>query len=247
MSHALNSRDFEFEYARGAHVWRVSPATRIFDFPDWSSLDGQPSRNRWDDPEGNFRTLYFGDSPFACFVEVLACFRPDSTLVDDLDNIDDAFSWGPRVDPGVVPAEWVATRSLGSARLTGWFVVIGHSSTVAAIRPHFLALASNLGFADFDGASLRAHAPRALTQRIARFVYGTSHQDGQPCNGIRFYSRHGDDLGLWALFEYSEEHSTYGEMPGALSDMHQMNISPDDPDLLRAINLLGLRLGTSTQ
>jgi hypothetical protein len=165
--------------------------------------------------------------------------------VSDLDDIDDEVSWGPLVTPGVVPADWVATRSLGSALLNGWFVVIGHSSTVAAIRPHFLPLASNLGFSDFDGASLRAHAPRALTQGIARFVYGTSHKDGHLCNGIRFYSRHGDDMGLWALFEYSEDTSLHGGVRGVLSDMHQMRISTHNPDLLRAIELLGLRLDTS--
>ena len=44
---------------------------------------------RWDDPHGTWRTLYAGFSALACYLEVLAAFRADPLLADEVGSIDD--------------------------------------------------------------------------------------------------------------------------------------------------------------
>ena len=56
--------------------------------------------------------------------------------------------------------EWVRRRRLGFARVDGRFVDIGHSSTMAELRPTFLSAALACGLQDFDAAAIRAHALR---------------------------------------------------------------------------------------
>ena len=61
---------------------------------------------RWDDPDGNYRTLYTGNTLLGCLLEVLAGFRPDPTLADDLDGIiEDPYDElvHPTPAPGIVP------------------------------------------------------------------------------------------------------------------------------------------------
>lgn len=242
MSPELEAVAVEFERAEHRDVWRISPATRVFDFPDWDFVGHDPrTGNRWDDPEGRFRTLYFGDSPLACFVEVLACFRPDWTLFAALDAIvDDVEDPAPLPVPGLVPREWIESRSIGHALLDGWFVVVSHSRTIGALRPHVLGLARRIGFEDFDGASLRAHAPRELTQTIAGLIHGLPSPDGALTDGLRFFSRHGDDLGLWAVFEYTEMDGRPRTKPQCISSPSQRSIAVADPDFLQAMVILGL-------
>ena len=59
-------------------VWRLGP---------WRWVDKEYAfTNRWDDIDRVFRTVYAGDSRYACFVEVLAYARPDR--VGDVDVVD---------------------------------------------------------------------------------------------------------------------------------------------------------------
>lgn len=86
--------------------------------------------------------------------------------------------------------------------MTGRFVDVRTSATAAWLRPRFITLAKQLGFADFDQAAIKGSEPRTLTQAIAGFVYGLADTDGVPvADGVRFASRHGDELILWAIFE----------------------------------------------
>lgn len=51
---------------------------------EWAGADGR-FNGRWDDGQGNFRTIYAGSTLLACLLEVLAGFRPDPTLaLDDI-------------------------------------------------------------------------------------------------------------------------------------------------------------------
>lgn len=67
------------------------------------------------------------------------------------------------------------------------------------MRPHYLELALSLGF---DGAALKRVHPRGLTHRLAMEFYTITREDGAPTvDGVRFGSRQGDDIALWAIYE----------------------------------------------
>lgn len=163
-------------------------------FPEWAYAD-QADRtfgNRYDDPEGLYRVLYTSESLYGCFLETLARFRPDITLYAELDEIDGESDY---VRPGVVPRSWLNKRSFGSATVSGDFVDVGASASIAALR---CALAKHVvehGLADLDAATIRLSAPRSLTQLISRHAFDAGH------TGVRYLSKYGDEVVNFALFE----------------------------------------------
>lgn len=186
-----------------APVWRVGRA------PDpWAWVDRQyAGHNRWDDADGEFRTVYAGDSLYACYVEVLAYARPDvnadgSGLLDDIDEDPADAATHPVPRAGRVPRSWIQGRMVATARLDGGYADVRASNTIAALRPMFAPLAVRLGYPDFDAAALKSAEPRELTQRVATHLYGLTSAHSSPLvDGVRFASRHGDELTMWAVFE----------------------------------------------
>src|SRR3954451_3424923 len=89
-------------------VWRVGRA------PDaWAWIDRQyAGRQRWDDGDGIFRTVYAGDSLYGCFVEVLAYSRPDveqdgsELLAGIAEDPKDAAEF-PVAAAGSLPRDWI--------------------------------------------------------------------------------------------------------------------------------------------
>ena len=61
-------------------VWRVGYRPDPWTFTPWQYAENGRFTGRWDDPDGNYRTLYTGQTLLGCLLEVLACFRPDPTL-----------------------------------------------------------------------------------------------------------------------------------------------------------------------
>jgi hypothetical protein len=224
--------------AAGVTVWRVGRA------PDpWAWIDHQYAGNaRWDDPGVAFRTTYAADSLYGCLVETLAYARPDrnddgSDLLSGIDeDPEDAMAF-PTPVAGTIERHWLTGRMVGSAQLSGIFVDVRASSTIAALRPRYLRSALSLGFDDFDAAALKRARPRALTQQLAADLYAVTNGDGTPfTDGIRFGSRHGDDLALWAIFERPGD-DPFSRLLGHVS---ARLVDPTDPDLRRAMDLHGL-------
>ena len=221
--------------AAGTTVWRVGRA------PDpWAWIDRQYAGSaRWDDPDDAFRTTYAADTLYGCLVEILAYARPDrdddgSDLLAVIDEDPDDAREFPTPVAGVIRRHWLAGRMVGTARLTGSFVDVRASSTVAALRPRYLDLAFSLGFDDFDAAALKRAHPRALTQRLTVDLYAMTKEDGTPfTDGVRFGSRHGDDLALWAIFERPGDEPSSQLLHGAAARL----VDPADPDLQRAMDL----------
>ncbi|WP_440708913.1 RES domain-containing protein [Herbiconiux sp. YIM B11900] len=222
----------------GATVWRVGRA------PDpWAWIDRRyAGHQRWDDFAGVFRTIYAADSLFACFVEILAYSRPDVQVNGDdllggiLEDPRDGRDY-PVPPAGEIPYDWVHGRITADAALDGRFVDVRTAATVAALRPHFAGLAVALGYPDFDAAALKSADPRELTQRIASHLYSLTDGRGDAvADGIRFASRHGDELTMWAIFERpGDEPASLLLTRGAASlvDAH-------DTALARAMDLHGL-------
>lgn len=66
-------------------VFRLGRRPDAWQAPDWAfaHTDGTFG-NRFDDPQGYYRVLYASTQRLACFVETLARFRPDLSLLAEL-------------------------------------------------------------------------------------------------------------------------------------------------------------------
>jgi hypothetical protein len=70
-----------------SEAWRIGFAPEPFAWTPWEYAEAGRFDGRWDDPEGTYRTLYLGDSLLGVLLEVLARFRPDTALVEELATI----------------------------------------------------------------------------------------------------------------------------------------------------------------
>ena len=215
-------------------LYRVGRAPDPWAWPPWAYAgDDGTFGNRFDDPDGEYRVLYASSQRVGPFLETLARYRTDPALVAALEEIaDDDQDAGryPTIPPGVVPAHWCESRRIGTARHDGPFADIGQSSSVAHLRAILASRLVHYGLEDLDVGELRRRSARALTQEISRYVFERGvTEDGERLLGIRYLSRLGDDIENWAIFEGSEPYDKASE-----------EISREDPDLVRALEMLGL-------
>ena len=138
--------------------------------------------------------------------------------------------------PTGVPRRWLEGRLIGEAVARGRFADVGDAQSLATLRQELASRAIHYGLSDLDAAVIRLSAPRAFTQEVSRFVYEW-RDEGGAFAGVRYRSRLGDQLLNWAIFEPPPETND------ALTDASGSSIDPDDPDLVEALRLLGLRLG----
>jgi hypothetical protein len=219
-------------------VYRVGYKPEPWQWTPWEFADEYGRfTGRWDDPAGVWRTIYVGLSALACYLEVLAAFRADPVVADELNEIsvDEADEvQHPTVRPGEVPRAWCEPRLICSAELSGCFARLGHHETLPTLRQQFLYLARQFGLDDLDGAAIRDGMHRGLTQAISAWVYRLARPDGTPITGIEFVSRHGDELTLWAIYERLASVPSPPEItnPGA-----PRAISEHDPDLSEAMRI----------
>lgn len=217
-------------------LYRIARAPTPWSWPDWANVGtDQTFGNRWDDPHGVYRVLYASSSRLGAFVEVLSRFRPDLQLLEELAEIEDDGEASGR--PGELDASWLANRVIGVARFRGEFVDIGHSASLAHVRTALAPRVVHYGLEDLDAATIRLSAPRRFTQEVSRYVYDQSTPQGaRRFAGIAYQSRLGDDFRNWALFEASGGEAPLEEQAEACP------IEADDPELNRALELLGVRL-----
>jgi hypothetical protein len=222
---------------RRVSVYRIGYRPAPWNWTPWeyAGTDGR-FHGRWDDPNGTWRSLYTGSSALACYLEVLAAFRADPTLAGELDAVvddeDDAAQY-PTVVAGTVPRSWCEPRLSASGTLSGTFAVPGHRESLPTLRQRFLEAAREFGLADLDAAAIRDSRPRTLTQHIAAWIYTLSTIDGGVLSGIEFYSRHGDNLRLWALFE----RDTATSAPPQITPSDAQPVDEQDPDLAEGMRL----------
>jgi hypothetical protein len=224
-------------------VWRIGYEPDPWAWTDWAYSSDGHFDGRWDAPAGEYRTVYAGSSYFACLVEVLARFRPDPALVAVSNLIDedeaDAAIYAT-IDAGIVDPAWFKARRVAQAQLNGSYCDVSESATIGTLRGHFAAMAiDGFGLADFDASALLNSGPRGLTQQVGRFIYGLSRGDGSAFDGVRFLSRHGADLELWAVFERSNDQVRSRHLTNVSAD----TINPADDDVIRALQLHSLRVG----
>lgn len=212
-------------------VYRVGRRPDPWAWPEWSyaARDGTFG-NRWDDPEGSYRVLYACSQRVGAFIETLAPFRTDLNVIAELANID---GLDDRPAAGIVPRTWVESRLIGQARLAGRFADVGDVGSLASLRGMMAGRALYYGLQDIDAAAIRLSAPRGFTQEISRVVYASNDPT---FGGISYLSRFGDGLTNWAIFEPGPE------VEPPVTSMCAEEISAHDPDLVQALDLLGVRL-----
>jgi len=220
-------------------VWRVAYK------PDpwaWVPWEYAPFNGRFDDARGQFRVLYAGTTRLACFLEVTAQFRPDPVVAAELNvivgNAEDAPYPVPAI--GIVPADWRARRTLGEAQIAGVYLEIGAKESLGWLRWRLASRLIHYGLPDIDGATIRSTVPRAVTQEMSSVVYATTITGGLLPAGIRFESRHGNDVVLHAIYE----RPSAGDAASSrlLTGRSDQDINPADPELLAAAHIHGLVL-----
>ena len=141
------------------------------------------------------------------------------------------------VAPGTVPREWFLRRLMGVAELGGTYADIGAAASLSLLRSRLAERGVHHGLADIDGAAIRRAAPRGFTQEVSRFVYECRADGVDHFAGIRYQSRLDDATLNWAIFEPA------AGSPELLQQPTAERVDPSDPDVARALAVLGLRVG----
>jgi RES domain len=205
-------------------IYRVGRQPDAWQAPDWSrsSRSDGTFGNRFDDPESYYRVLYASSQEVSCFIETLARFRPDLTLLAELKAIEGEDDFFPL---GEVPPDWCANRVMGTASAEGNYAEICAGEWITHLRRKLASECLRLGIKDLDASVLQSGSPRHITQLASRVVYELRFP------GIYFLSRYAHDLENWALFE-----------PFRIRDTASKPIANDHPALREAVHILGLKL-----
>lgn len=207
-----------------ATIFRLARKPDPWQAPDWSRANPDGTfGNRFDDPEGYYRVLYAATQKLSCYLETLARFRADLSLLAELNEIEGDNDFLPL---GTVPREWCDERLLGFAHADGDYADIYASGWILLLRHRLAGEWVRLGVSDLDASVLQQHASRRITQ-LASLEARRRNLDG-----IYYRSRFGHDLENWALFE-----------PFRISQEGAEPIAPDDALMLEALQMLGLRVG----
>jgi hypothetical protein len=205
---------------------------RIARKPDpWAPLDWALASphdgtfgNRYDDPQGRYRILYASSQKLGCFMETLARFRVDPKLAAELAAIQGDDDFYPL---GEVPLEWFSVRTIGVARLTGTFAEVCSAEWISRLQVKMISHLASFGIEDFDASTIQSSSKREVTQMISRFVYESG------VDGIAYPSKYGHDLKNWAIFE-----------PFKIQTQDPEPLAMNDPDLMKCLTLLHLKLGS---
>jgi len=105
-------------------VWCTgsAPPRKAWAWTPWQYATDGRLGGRWDDPDGLWHTLYVGGSRLACYLQVLAVFRPDPVLSAELDCI---------VEP---PQDAAEHATLGSGQLPRARLEPGRLGTTTLVR-----------------------------------------------------------------------------------------------------------------
>jgi hypothetical protein len=195
--------------------------------PDWAHAHSDGTfGNRFDDPQAYYRVIYASSQRLGCFLETLARFRPDLTLLAEFAEIEGDDDFTPLA---TVPATWLPTRLIGSAQADGQYADVYAPEWIAYLRRELASTAVALGLSEIDAATLQAGRPRKLTQDASLVVFRNGY------DGVFYRSRYGHSIENWAIFE-----------PFPLRNTSGSEIAAGDPDLHQALRIHGLTMTEST-
>jgi hypothetical protein len=170
-------------------------------------------------------------------METLARFRPDPLVLAGLSAIKDDED-STALSSGEVHASWAWERRIGAATVTGKYGAVSTASWITHLRSALAARIIHHGLDELDASTLRASAPRSMTQEISRYIYEITSLEGtQEYDGICYESRLGDEFTTWAIFEPADS-TTWKLISDATCDAIEIN----DADFRAALDTLGLTL-----
>jgi hypothetical protein len=224
-------------------VYRVGRGEDAFAPPPWEYVfeDGT-FHNRYDDPRANegmpqeerFRVLYCATRRAGAYGETIAPYREDPKLRSELEKIEDDEPLDQELQGGIVPKQFRSDRVLGTTRLNDrlLFANVADGRTMSILRTELWNWVVDLELPDFD-LSAATSRKRRLTQETARYIYELADKGHTFFAGIRYPSRLHDEWELWAIFYDRMDHSP-DEIAGVIAE--------DDPELLEAATVLGVRI-----
>lgn len=212
-------------------IYRLARAPDAWAWPDWASSSDEDGTfgNRWDDPRRAYRVVYGSTQRLATFMETLAPFRPDPAVLEGLDAI--VADAEDEASAGDLPKSWCDGRVVSRARVGGTFAAVGQAASLAWIGQQLAARLVHYGVQALDGAAIRRTAPRQFTQEISRLIFECTDNESRQFAGITYLSKLGDEFANWAVFE-----------PADITEHGVDPVRADDSDLLRAMELLQIRL-----
>lgn len=95
-----------------------------------------------------------------------------------------------------------------------------------------------VGHSWLDAALLKDAHDRVLTRSIARWLYDLHDDDGPSVDGVRFQSRHGDEIHVWAVFERADDRAQSQRLRAT---REPTRLHPDLPALQQAFSRFRLR------
>jgi hypothetical protein len=233
VSHALAAPSAGvYRVARGANPFVFRRSTRI-PLNDGAVEDG----NRWDDPDGLFKTLYCASSPEAAFGETIARYREAPGLLDRISAFltsepDPAYDF--ELIPGSVPDDYFQSRYIGhiSVDQDARFVDLDHPHTHTASRPALKRLLTRFEVSKIDRGTF-LNPDRRITQTIAQHYWQLSlRPDHQNWRGLRYVSRLAHDWECWAVWQPS---------PLRQLTANVKVVTRNNPALISAAERLGIR------
>lgn len=223
-----------FRVAKGVDPFQFLAPRSPLPEQDEPVLDG----NRWDDPRGEFATLYCATTAQAAFGETIARYRETPGLLDRIDaflNADPDPAYDFALEPGRVPNDYFADRYLGHVAIDPdvRFVDVDHPKTHTALVAPLRPLLRSHRLRVVDRGVVFA-ADRRLTRPIARHYWTLAQSpDHREWAGLRYESRLREGWECWAVWEPS---------PVRLHVSQVHAVTRANPDLVVAAERLGLVL-----
>lgn len=235
MSEPLDSIYLESE------LFRVGRPPEPWAWPDWAFAGSDGTfGHRWDDVTGRYRVLYASSQRVGAFLETLAVFRPDPSVLAEISAIESLEGDEETAAAGSVPPTWCYGRLITKGLATeifDAFVVIGGTRTLAALRRDLSERTVHYKVGDLDAATIRRSTPRRFTQEISTHIESLRGEGGHAYAGIHYLSRFGDDIVNWAIFERESEE---GRSP--VLSVERETVNPEDDDFQTALRILDLTL-----
>lgn len=242
----------------------TGPLYRVFQ-RKYSALNppiprGERARwSRWDIPE--HVTVYGADRDVTAVVEALAYAKPAALhlprifadLASDTDPVGKEWAALGHMERGQVARGWRTARDLTAIRLhgsqAGWFIDIGHADTVAALRREAAAWSPDPALVRDPmqvDISLLTGGRRQVTTAVACWLRTRVLADGTQPAGMRYSSRHGQNLHCWAIWIPLAGETQQTGIPALVGRIitaeQPTELGEGTPALLAAAGLLGLRV-----
>ena len=191
---------------------------------------------RWDDPDGEFRTLYAAATPSAAYTETLAVLRPAHDQVARIRRTQPTPPNDPDLHTGKIPVGYLDARHIGVAACHPDVRLIDMSdpATHASFPAHVRRVLGWFDIRDADRGTVMT-GDRRVTRYLARHLWQTCRDRGLThIRGLRYESRLTPTATCFALWD--------DPSPIDTSTITLHPVEPTDPSLLRAVEVLGLSI-----